>query len=86
MPLVTVSPSQIEDPSKLRTKANVSDRLSSIFNYRGALRPSKKEIQDFEITTNKSLVNLDDDDGAPPKTEPDEIFPGEQLAQNTCYW
>ena len=79
---VTVSPSQIEDPSKLRTKANVSDRLSSIFNYRGALRPAK-EIQDFEITTNKSLVNLDDDDGAPPKTEPDEIFPGEQLAQNT---
>ena len=63
---VTVSPSQIEDPSKLRTKANVSDRLSSIFNYRGALRPAK-EIQDFEITTNKSLVNLDDDDGAPRK-------------------
>lgn len=72
---VTVSPPQIEDPSKLRTKANVSDRLSSIFNYRGALRPAK-EIQDFEITTNKSLVNLDDDDGAPPKTEAEILAQG----------
>ncbi len=88
---LTVSPSQIEDPSKLRTRANVGDRLSSILDYRGALRPDE-EIQDFEINTGKSSVNLDDVETTNRAGEaiafgdefgnidPDGTMPGETLA------
>ena len=88
---VTVSPSQIEDPSKLRTRANVGDRLSSILDYRGALRPDE-EILDFEINTGKSSVNLDDVETTNRAEEaiafgdefgniaPDGTMPGETLA------
>lgn len=88
---LTVSPSQIEDPSKLRTRANVGDRLSSILDYRGALRPDE-EIQDFEINAGKSSVNLDDVETTNRAGEaiafgdefgniaPDGTMPGETLA------
>lgn len=91
---VTVSPSQIEDPSKLRTRANVGDRLSSILDYRGALRPDE-EILDFEINTGKSSVNLDDVETTNRAEEaiafgdefgniaPDGTMPGETLVAST---